>query len=69
MIDEITISGCVVILLILLHYMTNGASDWLGYLYITLFIIATCMYLNERIINVGSEILQKIDNDRYGVIK
>lgn len=67
MIDEITITGFTIILLVLLHYMTNGASDWLSNLYIILFIIAICMYVIEKIINVGSDILQKIDDGVYNV--
>ena len=66
MIDKLIWIGITYTLLLLMHFMTSGESDWLAYLYITLLLIAVVMYLITKFIEWGADRLHKSDKKHWG---
>jgi len=66
MIDEIIMIGITYTILLIMHFMTSGESDWLAYLYMSLLLIAIVMYLITKFVEWGADKLQESDKRRWG---
>jgi hypothetical protein len=66
MIDEIVWIGILYAMLIVMHYVTFGESDWIGYFFTMLLVTGVIMYLLHKFEDWGVRQLEKSDKKHWG---